>query len=85
VVRSTDAGIAVIGVSDSIPLAHETFYLGDPAAVFPVGTGVLDGQNIPVRAGRYLVRFNTRTFEYQLREAHETTYRCHKPGRPQLR
>lgn len=52
------------------PLAHETFYLGDPAAVFPVGTGVLDGQNIPVRAGRYLVRFNTRTFEYQFREAH---------------
>lgn len=52
------------------PLAHETFYLGDPAAVFPAGTGVLDGQNIPVRAGRYLVRFNTRTFEYQFREAH---------------
>jgi hypothetical protein len=52
------------------PLAHETFYLGDPAAVFPVGTGVLDGQNIPVRAGRYLVRFNTHTFEYQFREAH---------------
>lgn len=52
------------------PLAHETYYLGDPAAVFPVGTGVLDGQNIPVRAGRYLVRFNTRTFEYQFREAH---------------
>ena len=50
------------------PLAHETFYLGDPAAVFPVGTGVLDGQNIPVRAGRYRVRFNTRTFEYQFKE-----------------
>jgi hypothetical protein len=50
------------------PLVHETFYLGDPDAVFPVGTGVLDGQNIPIRAGRYLVRFNTRTFEYQFKE-----------------
>jgi hypothetical protein len=50
------------------PLAHETFYLGDPAAVFPAGTGVLDGQNIPIRAGRYRVRFNTRTFEYQFQE-----------------
>jgi hypothetical protein len=53
------------------PLAHETFYLGDPDAVFPAGIGVLDGQNIPVRAGRYLVRFNTRTFEYQFREIGE--------------
>jgi hypothetical protein len=50
------------------PLAHETFYLGDPDTVFPAGTGVLDGQNIPIRAGRYLVRFNTRTFEYQFKE-----------------
>ncbi|MGK2926166.1 MAG: hypothetical protein ACSLE2_11145 [Lysobacterales bacterium] len=50
------------------PLAHETFYLGDPDAVFPAGTGVLDGQNIPVRAGRYRVRFNTRTFNYQFNE-----------------
>ncbi|MDX1380751.1 MAG: hypothetical protein R3233_06505 [Xanthomonadales bacterium] len=46
------------------PLAHETFYLGDPDAVFPTGTGVLDGQNIPIRAGRYRVRFNVRTYEY---------------------
>jgi hypothetical protein len=50
------------------PLAHETFYLGDPDAVFPTGTGVLDGQNIPIREGRYRVRFNTRTFEYQFNE-----------------
>jgi hypothetical protein len=54
------------GVID--PLAHETFYLGEPAAVFPAGTGVLDGQNIPIRAGRYRVRFNTRTFEYQFKK-----------------
>jgi hypothetical protein len=46
------------------PLAHETFYLGDPDAVFPVGTGALDGQNIPIRAGRYRVRFNVKTYEY---------------------
>lgn len=46
------------------PLAHETFYLGDPDAVFPTGVGVLDGQNIPIRAGRYRVRFNVRTYEY---------------------
>jgi hypothetical protein len=46
------------------PLAHETFYLGDPDAVFPAGTGVLDGQNIPIRAGRYRVRFNVHTYEY---------------------
>ena len=50
------------GVID--PLAHETFYLGDPDAVFPTGIGILDGQNIPIRAGRYHVRFNVRTFEY---------------------
>ena len=49
------------------PLVHETFYLGDPDAVFPAGTGVLDGQNIPIRAGRYRVRFNTRSFEYEFR------------------
>jgi hypothetical protein len=46
------------------PLAHETFYLGDPDAVFPAGIGVLDGQNIPIRAGRYRVRFNVHTYEY---------------------
>jgi len=46
------------------PLAHETFYLGNPDAVFPTGIGILDGQNIPIRAGRYHVRFNVRTFEY---------------------
>lgn len=50
------------------PLAHETFYLGDPDTVFPAAIGVLDGQNIPIIAGRYLVRFNTRTFEYQFVE-----------------
>jgi hypothetical protein len=46
------------------PLAHETVYLGDPDAVFPTGTGVLDGQNIPIRAGRYRVGFNVRSYEY---------------------
>ena len=50
------------------PLAHETFYLGDPDAVFPAGIGVLDGQNIPIRAGRYRVRFNVHTYEYAFEE-----------------
>jgi hypothetical protein len=50
------------------PLVHETFYLGDPDAVFPAGIGVLDGQNIPIRAGRYRVRFNVHTYEYAFEE-----------------
>lgn len=47
------------------PLADPTHYLGDPAVVFPRGVGELDGQNIPVEAGRYRVRFNIRSFEYE--------------------
>lgn len=46
------------------PFEDPTHFLGDPAAVFPTGTAVFDGQNIPVTAGRYRVRFNSRTFEY---------------------
>jgi len=46
------------------PFVDATHYLGDPAAVFPTGTAVFDGQNIPVTSGRYRVRFNSRTFEY---------------------
>jgi hypothetical protein len=46
------------------PFRDVTHYLGDPAAVFPSGTAVFDGQNIPVTAGRYRVRFNEYTFEY---------------------
>jgi hypothetical protein len=47
------------------PRADGTHYLGDPAAVFPSGVAMLDGQNLPIRAGRYRVRFNTHTFEYR--------------------
>jgi hypothetical protein len=47
------------------PGANQTHYLGDPAAVFPSGVAALDGQNFPIRAGRYRVRFNTHTFEYR--------------------
>ncbi len=47
------------------PLVHPTFFLGDPATVFPSGVGKLDGQNIPVRPGVYRVRFNIRSFEYR--------------------
>lgn len=47
------------------PLADQTHYLGDPDNVFPAGIGEVDGQNIPIRGGRYLVRFNIRTLEYR--------------------
>ena len=46
------------------PFRDTTHFLGDPATVFPTGTAVFDGQNIPVTAGRYRVRFNEDTFEY---------------------
>ena len=46
------------------PQATIMRYLGDPARVFPAGVGEPDGQDIPVRAGRYRVRFNIDTFEY---------------------
>jgi hypothetical protein len=45
-----------------------THYLGDPAAVFPSGVAMLDGQDLPIRAGRYRVRFNTHIFEYRFEE-----------------
>jgi starch-binding outer membrane protein SusE/F len=32
--------------------------------LFPSGVGILNGPNIPVSAGEYLVTFNTETFEY---------------------
>jgi hypothetical protein len=47
------------------PGADPTHYLGDPAAVFPTGVAAFDGQNLPISAGRYRVRFNTHTFEYR--------------------
>ncbi len=50
------------------PFSDPTHFLGDPATVFPTGTAVFDGQNIPVTAGRYRVRFNSRTFEYSFEQ-----------------
>jgi hypothetical protein len=47
------------------PGADPTHYLGDPATVFPSGVAAFDGQNLPISAGRYRVRFNTHTFEYR--------------------
>jgi hypothetical protein len=35
---------------------------------FPSGTGVLDGPNIAVPAGEYIVTFNTKTFDYNFLE-----------------
>ena len=48
-----------------VPLSNYTHYQGDPDKVFPTGIGQQDGQNIPVKAGRYLVRFNTHSLEYE--------------------
>ncbi len=39
-------------------------FAGDVSAAFPTGTASLNGSNIPVRAGRYDISFNTRTLEY---------------------
>lgn len=37
----------------------------DPDTVFPTGQARLNGVNIPVRPGRYRIRFNTQDFEYR--------------------
>ncbi len=47
------------------PMEDDRVYLGDPAEVFPSGTAEFDGLNIPVKGGRYEVRFNIHTFEYE--------------------
>jgi hypothetical protein len=38
---------------------------GNPEAVFPNGRAFLNGANIPVKAGRYRVIFDSRTFDYR--------------------
>jgi len=43
----------------------QTAFHGDPATVFPSGVAEIKGYNIPVQAGRYVVRFNLDTFEYE--------------------
>lgn len=43
-------------------------YVGDIGNAFPRGTAMLNGTNIPVRAGRYEVTFNTETLEYSFEE-----------------
>ena len=48
--------------------ADEWSFGGDIDDVFPRGKGVLNGTNIPVRAGRYEIRFNTETLEYSFVE-----------------
>ena len=39
-------------------------FQGDIAKAFPVGKAQLEGSNIPVRAGRYEITFNTETLDY---------------------
>lgn len=47
-------------------------YTGDISAAFPRGVAQLNGSNIPVRAGRYEVTFNTETLEYSFEEVPAT-------------
>ena len=46
------------------PLIDDRNFQGDPGEVFPRGVAEFDGLNIPIRAGRYEVRFNSHSFEY---------------------
>lgn len=43
-------------------------FVGDVDRAFPRGTAQLNGSNIPVRAGRYELTFNTETLEYSFDE-----------------
>lgn len=51
------SGMALVGQSSFT-------FRGDESKVFPTGVADFNGTNIPVKAGRYKVTFNTRTFEY---------------------
>ncbi len=44
--------------------ANEAWAISWGDTLFPSGIGILNGPNIPVAAGDYLVTFNTETFEY---------------------
>lgn len=43
-------------------------YVGDVDRAFPRGTAILNGNNIPVRAGRYEITFDTDTLAYSFNE-----------------
>ncbi len=45
--------------------AGDYTFKGDPSEVFPTGTAILGGQNIPVSAGHYRLTFNTETLRYR--------------------
>jgi len=45
--------------------AAQTAFHGEQATVFPTGVAEIKGYNIPVQAGRYVVRFDLDTFEYE--------------------
>ena len=51
--------------------ANDWAFTGDISTAFPHGTALLNGSNIPVRAGRYVVTFNTDTLEYFFEEIKE--------------
>lgn len=44
--------------------ANEAWAISWGDTLFPSGIGILNGPNIPVTAGTYLVTFNTETYEY---------------------
>ena len=46
------------------PLIEDRNFQDDPSEVFPSGVAEFDGLNIPVKPGRYQVRFNSHSFEY---------------------
>lgn len=56
IVRGLDTNVSMAGIAtDTSHVIRQR----------PPGTGALDGQNIPLPAGRQRVRLNIRTFEYR--------------------
>ena len=45
--------------------ANDAWAISWGDTLFPTGIGIINGPNIPVTAGRYLVTFNTSTLEYK--------------------
>ena len=47
-------------------------FRGDLSKAFPTGSAQLEGSNIPVKAGRYHITFNTETLEYSFELVEES-------------
>ncbi len=48
--------------------ANDAWTISWGDTLFPSGIGILNGPNIPVTAGRYIVSFNTSTYEYNFQK-----------------